>query len=40
MNNKEIKMSKIFARALTKEELVKYGVKDITEECKVKMEEY
>lgn len=28
-------MSKIYARALTKEDLVKHGVKEITEDCKV-----
>ena len=28
-------MSKIYARALTKDELIKYGVKEITEDCKV-----
>ena len=28
-------MSRIFARALTKEELIKYGVNEITKDCKV-----
>ena len=31
-------MSKIYARALTKDELIKYGVKEITEDCKVTFE--
>ncbi len=40
MNNKEIKkMSRIFARALTKDELIKYGVKEITKDCKVTFED-
>ena len=32
-------MSKIYARALTKEDLIKYGVKEITEDCKVIFED-
>lgn len=28
-------MSKIYARALTKDELIKYGVNEITEDCKI-----
>lgn len=32
-------MSRIFARALTKEELIKNGVKEITEDCKVIFED-
>lgn len=32
-------MSKIYARALTKNDLIKYGVKEITEDCKVIFED-
>lgn len=40
MNNKEIKkMSKIYARKLTKEYLLNHGVKEITEDCKVIFED-
>ena len=32
-------MSKIFAKKLTKEDLIKHGVKEITEDCKVIFED-